>query len=158
MKNVKIGKKLAALFFVTILSTVMVLPAAASSHITPLSDPDVTIITGIEPTGPVIQPNALPLYQETLNGQSTYTAEFACAASNGPDMRFTITNTGSNTIYVDAYYNGEYLSGYNISGGGTKYTTAHKTGGLTGTFKFVLTTDSTAGLYCTLYAIQGTNV
>lgn len=70
-------------------------------------------------------------------------------------------NADSDRLNVEslpAYHNGEYLSGYNVSGGGTKYTTAHKTGGLTGTFKFVLTTDSTTGLYCTLYAIQGTNV
>ena len=66
-------------------------------------------------------------------------------------------NADSDRLNVEslpAYHNGEYLSGYNVSGGGTKY----KTGGLTGTFKFVLTTDSTTGLYCTLYAIQGTNV
>ena len=156
MKN--LNTRITAILLLVALCAVMIVPAMAAAPTGHTCADGTVVSTGI--LGSAGAPRYQSIYSQVVNGSTSYTAAFACAAENGPDMRFTITNTGSTTIYVAVYRNGSYISGgdYTVAPGETRYTTANKPTGLDGTFKFILTTDSPSGMNCTMSAVQGTNV
>lgn len=152
--------KLLALFVVAVLCVTMIVPVSAANTIYLPGNSNITIVTGIA-SAPIIQPRYQSIYSQTVNGSTSYNAQFACAEGNGPDMRFTINNTGSTDIYVSMYVNGTYVEGgdYIVPAGSTRYTIVNsEDGGLSDTFEFRLTTNSPTGMNCTMTAVQGANV
>lgn len=102
------------------------------------------------------QPRVL-IYSETLNGQQAYTAIFACVPANGTGMDFTIVNTGTETFNVSAYVDEKFIGTATVPVSSDPYVITSRsldTTGLNGTYKFVFSTASPNGIYCTMAATQ----
>lgn len=116
-----------------------------------------------EPTGrPAIQPRNQQIYSETVGGSKDFRGGFACYSGHGPEMKVTVTNTGTTTIYGIFMFtsNGESgtIDDFVVALGSSNYITAkHDTGeGLELTCSFTLSTYSaTQGMNCEIYAEQG---
>lgn len=105
---------------------------------------------------PATQPRR-QIYSETLNGQQSFIAVFACAGANGKTVTITVNNTGSSDIIMRVAIDGVYGDGELIFPAGTNLTaTATKDdgGAISGEFWLNMTTSSADGIYCTLTVNQ----